>query len=51
MFGRSDGVYGVPLDNYWPECNLKTTTAKPRKIELLTTYLLNSQFKKLRKDY
>jgi len=26
---RYDGVYAVPENNTWPECDIKTTTAKP----------------------
>lgn len=25
---RSDGIFGVPEPNFWPECDVKTTTAK-----------------------
>ncbi len=30
MIYRYDGVYAVPANNTWPECDIKTTTAKPR---------------------
>ena len=28
---RADGIYAVPENMTWPECFVKTTTAKPRE--------------------
>ena len=28
---RKDGIYAVPENMTWPECYIKTTTAKPRE--------------------
>lgn len=28
---RNDGIYAVPENMTWPECFVKTTTAKPRE--------------------
>ena len=33
---RKDGIYAVPENMTWPECYIKTTTAKPRE-----QYLMN----------
>ena len=35
---RDDGTYGVPDYETWPECDVKTTTAKPRKIKRNYTF-------------
>ena len=32
---RKDGIYAVPENMTWPECYIKTTTAKPRKLQYL----------------
>ena len=36
---RKDGIYAVPENMTWPECYIKTTTAKPREQHLMNKFL------------
>ena len=38
---RKDGIYAVPENMTWPECYIKTTTAKPRKQFMKNKFGLN----------